>query len=85
MHRAEGIHTLHQKRESLEAQFSLLQRTKTKESALDRINIVGFIEQRNNIAWDRSHWELHGGSAQEGGKESRLGKLAVKCPSSKVS
>lgn len=57
MHRAEGIHTLRQKRESLEAKFSLLQRTKTKESALDRINMVGFIEQRNNIVHGSGHTE----------------------------
>lgn len=57
MHRAEDIHTLHQKRESLEAQFSLLQRTKTKESALDRINIVGFIAQRNHIVHVSGHAE----------------------------
>lgn len=57
MHRAEDIHTLHKKRESLEVQFSLLQRTKTKESALDRMNTVGFIAQRNHIVHVSGHAE----------------------------
>lgn len=57
MHRTEDIHTLHQKRESLEAQFSLLQRTKTKERALDRINIVGVTEQRNKTVCAPGHAE----------------------------
>lgn len=57
MHRAEDIHTLHQQRESLEVQFSLLQRTKTKELALDRINIVGFTEQKNKTVRASGHAE----------------------------